>query len=55
MQMLQVGVYTCDNLTSVIPCVSSVNITSFFETYMIMGRFLAASVVILDTGLNPTK
>ena len=55
MGMIQIGIYTCSNATSAVTCASPADITAFFSSQMIMGRFLAASIVILDTGLNPTN
>ena len=45
----------CDNATSPVPCASLAEINNYFNTSMIWGRFIACSLVILDTGLNPTK
>ena len=55
MKMLQVGLHNCDNATSPVTCATPDEITDFFATQMIMGRFLGVSVIILDTGLNPTS
>lgn len=53
--MLQVGLYTCDNASSPVTCASPADINAYFAGNMIMGRFMAGSFVILDTGLNPTS
>lgn len=54
MNMIMVGLYTCNNATSPVVCATPAAISTFFSTQLIMGRFLAASYVILDTGINPT-
>lgn len=55
MNMIMVGLYQCNNATSPVTCASPAAITTFFSSMLIMGRFLAASFVILDTAINPTS
>lgn len=42
----------CDNATSPIPCAPQYQIDYLFSL-MLFNRYLAASMVILDTGFNP--
>ena len=39
----------CDNATSPVTCLSTTDINNFFATNMIKGRFLASSLIILDS------
>lgn len=45
----------CDNATSPIVCKSPADIDHYFNTSMSWNRFMACSMVILDTGLSPQK
>lgn len=55
MRLLFFNLSVCDNATSPIPCATVAETTTFFATQMVYGRFMACSLVILDTALNPTN
>jgi hypothetical protein len=42
-------------MTSPVVCASQANIDYFFANYMNFGRFMAASLLILDTGINANE
>lgn len=53
--VLQVSLHSCTNETSPVTCATPAEINGFFATHMFLSRFLIASAIILDTGLNPTN
>ena len=55
LNLLYFNLSKCSNATSPVPCASPADITTFFTTQLNFGRFFACSLLILDTGLNPTK
>ena len=45
----------CNNATSPIVCASIADINAFFTSSFSFSRFISASLVILDTGINPNS
>lgn len=54
-QFLFFNLSLCNNATSPVVCASPTVISNYFANAMIWNRFMACSMVVINTGINPTK